>query len=131
MGLFNFFRKKTLQKCYIFGCYDHDRVVAMSLFQSGFYSQDNIIKMVRRWQNVSESTEAKYFEPKDWKAPYIVATSNGFTCNIDALYSQAESFLVKTTGFDTAKSCSFSRTNIPYPNQGLLLLVYKPNQSPS
>ena len=71
--------------------------------------------------------QVKYIEPKNWDAPNIVATSNSFNCNIDALYSQAERFLVKTAGFDTAKFCSFSRTNIPYPKQGLLLLVYKPN----
>ena len=127
MGLFDFFKKEAKKKCYVFGCYDHDRVVAMSLFQPGFYVFINVIKMVRNWQNVPSSVEIEYYEPKDWNAPDIVATSNSFDCNIDALYRQAELFLAKKEKINSEKLSLFSKTNIPYPDQGLLLLVYKPS----
>jgi hypothetical protein len=70
--------------------------------------------------------EVEYIEPNDWNAPNVTATSNSFNCDIDALYKQSMLYLVTEKGHSKKELDSLNITNMPYPNQGLLLLIYKP-----
>ena len=110
--------------CYVFGCYDFNRVAGRSEESAEFYTPSNIVAMVRRWLNITYET-VHYIDPNDWDAPHIEATANSFHCNIDDLYAQAEHFLMRRDGATAEQIHYAEKTNAPYPAQGLLLLVYK------
>lgn len=113
----------TLPTCWVFGCYDRERVQGLGIFNSDYYTDTNIIKMVRNHINLPDIIEVKYIAPPVWKAPNITATQDAFECDMDEIDEKINHYLIVQTGcnFDNPKKSM--KTTMAYPNAGLLLIL--------
>lgn len=114
--------KKALPTCWAFACYDRDRVQAMAMFRGDFYTQGNVIGLVRKNLKVPDFVEVKYVEPNAWGAPDIKTTSASFECNMDDIDSKVNAYLVQH-GYSADKPRNAMKTTLPFPSPGLLIVV--------
>lgn len=111
---------------WVFSCYDHDRMQSLSMFKnaSAFYSEGNILKMVRDWMNLAEDkVEMQYIPAPKWNAPDVKATENSFDCTIDVIYAKAMDYLITQNLCTRPQMVAAKKQNMPYPKSGLLLVV--------
>ena len=115
----------ALPTCWVFGCFDHERIQSLSLFSSraDFYNETGIIKRVREQLSIPEMINVKYVTPSEWDAPDIKATQDSFDCNMDIIDSLVNAYLVSQTKCDVDKPRKAMKTTISYPNAGLLLII--------
>ena len=115
--------KNSLPTCWVFACYDSERVQGLSMFQADFYIEANIIKRVREQLHIPNVVSVKYVAPNAWSAPDITATQDSFDCKMDEIDSKVNAYLVSQTGCDADKPKNALKTTMPYPNAGLLLVI--------
>ncbi|MEA4971369.1 MAG: hypothetical protein VB051_12760 [Candidatus Pelethousia sp.] len=117
--------KASLPTCWVFGCYDRERVQGLSIFQSkaDFYSEVSIKKMVREQLHIPSLLTVNYIAPPEWDAPDIQATTDSFNCDMDNIDGKVNTYLISKTGCDKDKPRDAMKTTMPYPNAGLLLII--------
>ena len=123
---------------YAFGCYDYDRVVAMSLVKPDAYSKEWICQnalpraLPQRMPVPPEavvmlSQNLEYFEPKEWGAPYVKlnpAKSEGFDVDEDLVQTGIKNYLEKLGYSQAAIDLAHEmQITVPFPAIGLYVVV--------
>jgi hypothetical protein len=108
--------------CWVFGCYDKQRVQAMAMVKANFYSEANVVSMVRQQLNIPAFVRVTYVEPITWNAPDIISTADSFNCDMDDIDYKVNAYIVQT-GYSEDKTRNAIKTTMPYPNAGLLLII--------
>lgn len=124
---FERFKKPAKPTCWVFGCYDYERVQGMSMFMGHFYSEENIVNMVRNNLKIPDVIEVKYVAPSKWEAPDIKARQNSFDCNMDEIDNKVNNYLISKTGCNADKPKNAMKTTMAYANAGLLLVLVNMN----
>jgi hypothetical protein len=110
---------------WIFACYDHDRVSAMSMFSNTAYylSEEHAIDTVRSRFSISENQIVKFVKPDIWNAPNAVATPTSFNVDMQkvngSILKYLESFNYQRSDILNALNVSSA---IPNPKLGILLI---------
>ena len=108
--------------CWVFACYDKERVQSLAMFKADFYSEANAISMVRSNLRIPDFIEVQYVSPAAWNAPDITAAQDSFDCDMDAIDAKVSGHLVQC-GYSADKPKAAMKTTLPYPNAGLLLII--------
>ncbi len=117
--------KKNESAMWIFACYDHDRVSAMSMFSNTahYFSEEHAIDTVRSRFSINENRIVKFVKPDIWNAPNAVATPTSFNIDMQRVNSSILKYL---ESFNYKKSDVLNALNvssaIPNPKLGILLI---------
>jgi len=117
--------KENESAMWIFACYDHDRVSAMSMFSNTahYFSEEYAIATVRNRFSINENQIVKFVKPDIWNAPNAVATQTSFDIDMQKVNSSIlkylESFNYKKSDVLDALNVS---SDIPNPTLGILLI---------
>lgn len=117
--------KKNEGAMWIFACYDHDRVSAMSMFSNTaqYLSEEHAIDTVRSRFSIKKNQTVKFVEPSIWNAPNAKATETSVNIDMERVNSSIlkylESFNYESSDVLNALKVASA---IPNPKLGILLI---------
>ena len=110
---------------WIFACYDHDRVSAMSLFSNTaqYFSEEHAIDTVRSRFSIPETQIVNFIQPQDWHAPNVLAAATSFDVDMQKVNRRIIDYLASYDyeSADVMQALTVSSA-IPNPTLGILLI---------
>lgn len=117
--------KKNEGAMWIFACYDHDRVSAMSMFSNTahYLSEEHAIDTVRNRFSIKKNQVVKFVEPSSWNAPNAKATETSFDIDMERVNSSILKYL-EAFHYERSDVLNALRVAMAIPNPRLGILLF-------